>query len=79
MDRSEPTVEDPLDFYHPASVRPQRAIWIPQDELGLGEAEVAENERLGIFSSCRDAFMDKDGQVDIKEDCIPPEPHFDDD
>jgi hypothetical protein len=58
--------EGPTDFNHPASVEPQRIIWIPQDPLGLGEAESSELMKDGIESSTENATMDAKGHVDIQ-------------
>ena len=55
----------PKDFYHPASVEPQPTIWIPRDELGLGEAEERACREAGLAASTRDAVMDDEGHVDI--------------
>ncbi|KAI1788641.1 hypothetical protein LXA43DRAFT_1024412 [Ganoderma leucocontextum] len=55
----------PKDFYHPASVEPQPTIWIPRDELGLGEAEERACREAGLTASTRDAVMDAEGNVDI--------------
>ncbi|KAH8113941.1 DUF221-domain-containing protein [Phellopilus nigrolimitatus] len=57
--------DEPTDFYHPAGAEPLRAIWIPRDALGLADAEVEENERVGISASCVHAVMDAKGHVDI--------------
>lgn len=61
----------PKDFYHPASVAPQPTIWMPQDPLGLAEAEESVNKEKGIKVSVRDALMDDQGHVDISG--APPE------
>jgi hypothetical protein len=57
--------EGPTDFNHPASVEPQRIIWIPQDPLGLGELESRELNALRIESSTENATMNVGGRVDI--------------
>lgn len=49
---------DPNAFFHPATKEPQRIVWLPQDELGLCEAELQVNEGDGIHSSCRGAWLD---------------------
>lgn len=56
---------DPNAFFHPATKEPQRIVWLPQDELGLCEAELQVNERDGIHSSCRGAWLDTKGKVHI--------------
>ncbi|KZT62553.1 DUF221-domain-containing protein [Calocera cornea HHB12733] len=57
--------DGPTDFYHPASVQPQRIIWIAQDPLGLGDAEVEANKAMGVEASNQDAEMDEKGHVEI--------------
>ncbi len=63
-----PVDEDagPKEFYHPASVEPQQVVWLPQDVLGLAEAEERENRERGILVSSEDARMDAKGHVDIQ-------------
>jgi len=55
----------PTDFYHPATVEPQQIIWIAQDPLGLGDAEVEANRSMGVEASNQDAEMDEKGHVEI--------------
>lgn len=59
------------EFDHPASVEPQRVIWLPRDTLGLGEAEEAAIKERGIGVSLRGAVMDAKGDVDIN--AVPPD------
>lgn len=47
-------------FAHPATKEPQRIIWLPEDELGLAEAEVKDNLSVGIASTTKDAVLDKE-------------------
>ncbi|KAH9939550.1 DUF221-domain-containing protein [Amylocystis lapponica] len=68
-DESERGVDEdagPKDFYHPASVEPQRMVWIPRDGLGLGQAEEAAIRERGILVSTAGARMDAQGHVDIE-------------
>lgn len=58
-------IEGPKDFNHPASVDTQRVIWIPDDELGLGKAEVGDMERRGIQASLEKAEMNEKGKIKI--------------
>lgn len=58
-------IEGPKDFDHPASVAEQRAIWIPNDELGLGRTEVEDMQRRGIEGSLEKAEMDGEGKIKI--------------
>jgi hypothetical protein len=57
------------EFMHPA-LEPQRIVWIPRDELGLGDSEVKENEKMGIASSDAGAALDVKGNVDVSS--VPP-------
>ena len=53
-------------YYHPARGAPQRTIWIPRDNLGLGEYEVKVNrEDYKISASCENASMDNKGRVKV--------------
>ncbi|KAI0347544.1 DUF221-domain-containing protein, partial [Trametopsis cervina] len=58
------------DFAHPASVASPPIVWIPQDVLGLGEAETAACESVGVRASMRGARMDGKGRVDVEG--VPP-------
>ena len=46
-------------FAHPASKEPQRTIWLPEDDLGLASAEVADNRAIGILSTTTDAYLNR--------------------
>lgn len=52
-------------FSHPATKEDQRIIWLPVDELGLGQAEVDDNNSVGIVSSTKDAVLTSKGSVNI--------------
>ncbi|EKM58161.1 uncharacterized protein PHACADRAFT_26687 [Phanerochaete carnosa HHB-10118-sp] len=67
-----PVDEDagPKEFYHPASVEPQRIVWIPEDQLGLAAEEEREIRDVGIRVSTEGAIMNEKGHVDI--DSPPP-------
>lgn len=58
-------IDGPRDFDHPASVETQRIIWVPNDGLGLGRAEVEDMERRGIEGSFERAEMNGEGKVRI--------------
>lgn len=62
-----PVDEDagPKEFYHPASVEPQRIVWLPQDQLGVAAEEEGEIREAGISVSTEGAVMDNKGHVDI--------------
>jgi len=62
--------EGPTDFNHPASIEPQRIIWIPADPLGLGVIEAKALNAAGVEASTEHATMDNKGHVDI--DSHPP-------
>lgn len=63
--------EGPKEFYHPASVDSQIPIWIPRDELGLGEEEERVCRERGVEASTKGAVMDGKGHVEISQP--PPE------
>lgn len=56
----------PKEFYHPASVEPQRVVWLPKDTMGLSEVEEAAIKERGIHVSTEAAEMDAKGHVDIQ-------------
>lgn len=58
-----PTYEE---FAHPASVEPQRIVWIPRDPLGLYETEEQANRAHGVEASAAGARMDAKGHVDVE-------------
>jgi hypothetical protein len=58
--------EGPTDFDHPASVEPQRIVWLPKDPLGLADAEVGELNAHGVEASSENAHIDPKGTVDIE-------------
>lgn len=58
-------VEGPKDFNHPASVETQRIVWVPDDQLGLGRAEVDDMRKRGIEGSLEHAEMDEAGKIRI--------------
>lgn len=62
--------EGPTDFNHPASIEPQRIIWLPEDPLGLAHAEVKALNDAGVEASSEHATMSEAGKVDI--DSHPP-------
>lgn len=59
------TIDGPKDFDHPASVEMQRIVWVPDDELGLGKAEMEDMMRRGIDASLEKAEMDGKGKIKI--------------
>jgi len=59
------TIDGPKDFDHPASVETQRIIWVPDDGLGLGKAEVEDMMKRKIQASLEKAEMDDKGKVKI--------------
>ena len=58
-------IEGPRDFNHPASVDTQRIIWIPDDELGLGKAELEDMRSRGVEASLEKAEMNEKGKIRI--------------
>jgi len=59
------TLDGPKEFNHPASVEEQRTIWIPQDELGLAQAEAEDIKSRKIAVSVADAKLNSKGKVEI--------------
>ena len=59
------TIDGPKDFDHPASVETQRIIWVPDDSLGLGRAEVEDMMKRQIQASLEKTEMDEKGKVRI--------------
>jgi len=59
------TLDGPKDFNHPASVEAQRAIWIPQDELGLAQVELEDMQSKKIEALTANAKMNSEGKVEI--------------
>jgi len=57
--------EGPTDFTHPAVVEPQRIVWLPHDELGVAESEVADMHARGVESSTENARLDAKGHTEI--------------
>lgn len=57
--------EEEYGFAHPAASRPQRTVWIPRDEMGLGEEEARGCGEAGVGCSLEGARMDGRGKVEI--------------
>ncbi|TCD70733.1 hypothetical protein EIP91_002109 [Steccherinum ochraceum] len=64
----------PKEFYHPASVDSQPTVWIPRDELGLGEEEERACKENGVDATTQGAVMDAKGHVEIESG--PPDSGF---
>jgi calcium permeable stress-gated cation channel len=58
--------EGPTDFNHPASVEPQRIVWLPQDPLGISDVEVRELNGHGVEASNENATISVGGTVDVQ-------------
>ena len=56
---------DPNAFFHPATKEPQKILWLPRDELGLCVAEIAANKARGVKTTCREAWLNQRGKVQI--------------
>lgn len=54
------------DFTHPG-LQSARIVWIPRDELGLGEDEERDIRERGIEVSTRGAVMNAKGTVDVDD------------
>jgi calcium permeable stress-gated cation channel len=59
-------LDGPKDFNHPASVEPQRTIWIPEDRLGLARSEIEDMRSKRILVGTDNATMDAKGIVDVR-------------
>ena len=59
---TEPDIDD---FYHPATVEPQRIVWIPADRLGLHKDEERGCIEAGVDASSVNARMDEKGRVEV--------------
>ena len=64
--------ESRYGFAHPAISRPQRTVWIPEDELGMWKVEVEGCEEEGVGAARGPdgeevtAWMDRKGKVDVR-------------
>ncbi|KAK8869970.1 hypothetical protein IAR55_000540 [Kwoniella newhampshirensis] len=52
-------------FFHPATKEPQRIIWLMNDDLGLCDAEMEVNEKEGVKTSAKGAWLNEEGKVQI--------------
>ncbi|CED82447.1 Uncharacterized conserved protein [Phaffia rhodozyma] len=52
-------------FTHPAVKTGQQIVWVPRDNLGLGEEAVKEMRRMKIKASHHDTTVSEKGKVDI--------------
>jgi calcium permeable stress-gated cation channel len=55
----------PTDFNHPATAADPPVIWIPKDELGLGDFEAHAIEKKEIKATTEGTRMDEKGRVEI--------------
>ncbi|CEH13742.1 Uncharacterized conserved protein [Ceraceosorus bombacis] len=56
--------EDPmLAFQHPATKDPQRTLWFPNDNLGLGSAAVTGAQRHGLEATNRNNEVNEKGRI----------------
>lgn len=60
------TLDGPKEFNHPASVEPQRPIWIPRDALGLAQAEIEDLKKSDITALTTNSTMNEKGIVDVQ-------------
>jgi len=67
--------EGPTDFNHPASVEPQRIVWLPRDPLGISDVEVRELNAHGVESSNENATISVAGTVDVESHPPGTDPH----
>ncbi len=57
--------EGATDFRHPATVEEQRAIWLPEDPLGLVKEIEQDLDSHDILHTTEWAKMDAKGHVDV--------------
>ena len=50
--------EQTYGFYHPAASRPQRTVWIPQDEFGVSRAELKGCTEMGVRASSANGYAE---------------------
>jgi len=69
--------EQSYGFYHPAASRPQRTVWIPQDEYGVSRVEEKGCKEAGVIVSTGNGFVtvvDKTkGKVEVDVKGGPPD------
>lgn len=63
-DGSDAQFED-YGFSHPATSRPQRIVWLPQDPNGFVDEEQRAAESAGVKTSTRHSTMNEKGKVDV--------------
>jgi len=49
--------EQNYGFYHPAASRPQRIVWIPEDEFGVSQREERACEEAGVRASSTNGYV----------------------
>jgi hypothetical protein len=69
--------EETYGFYHPAASRPQRTVWLPEDEFGVSQAEEKGCEEAGVTVSSANALVKivdrKKGKVKVSVRGGPPD------
>jgi hypothetical protein len=69
--------EQAYGFYHPAASRPQRTVWIPQDEFGVSRAEENACKEAGVRASSTNGYVKvvdrKKGKVKVDVKGGPPD------
>ncbi|GAA99523.1 uncharacterized protein L969DRAFT_93981 [Mixia osmundae IAM 14324] len=63
--KSDADEETTRAFDHPAAWVRQTPLWIPNDTLGIGKAEIAAANKLGIAASSEGATMDANGKCHV--------------
>jgi len=49
--------EQNYGFYHPAASRPQRTVWIPEDEFGVSQREEKACKEAGVRVSSTNGYV----------------------
>ena len=61
------------DYTHEALKRIEPVAWLPKDEYGFADAEIAENAKFGVQAACHGAHINDNGQVQPLDHCDPPD------
>ena len=61
------------DYTHEALKQIEPIAWLPRDEYGFADAEIAENAKFGVQAACHGAHINDQGQVQRLDHCDPPD------
>lgn len=72
--RSRAEQEEKLNaFYHPSRTSKQLVHWYPDDKMGIGRAEVAQDHGAGYNATTENAWIKEKGKVDEDAETAPGE------